>query len=219
MAAWHGQHGVLVSDPLRRARLAITLTLLVGLAGTASSCRPTDKPPGSAGILVYPGSGVPHLSGDVAIDELNTEMSDLATLAVPPAEHRQGSLLFSTRERFDATPGRSVGGERFSCRVAISVSKGKCDLRFGGVLLSVGPTTLDVTAGTKLIGSWSGVRIESFVFERFSRSERASVRVYADGRLVDILRVDFENPAAVALQLAEGTSASIGPWYWVRGYE
>lgn len=198
-------------------RRAVSLAVALLALSLLLSCK--NEPAGDQQAYVYPGSGVPHLAGDREIADLNAELSRFFGITAPESRREEGGWLIENSETTHFVSEKVFAGSRFSCRVEVAVVQGFCAIAFNDLVIEAEPQEVRVKHSGADLRAWTNSRLEALVFERFSTRDAFSVRIYADGRLLDIVAVPVTLPARLRIDMEKATTARIGEWTWLRGFE
>jgi hypothetical protein len=167
--------------------------------------------------LKYPGNGLPHLSKDKPIKELNAEIQR-SSQSNPKIKFSQGRMSFNDVSGFEFTSSKTVIGPRFCIRVPLSIDRGSCTIRIGDVSYFISQEGLKVTEKGKVVFESKKEKPIDIISEVFSPSN-SSTRFHSTQRLMEIVKVSFSEPAVISISLNDNCSGWIGPWEWLRGYE
>jgi hypothetical protein len=189
--------------------LLILLAVCIIIATTYSACLAADH-------LKYPGNGIPILSRNKPIKELNKEIEQQAE-SYPNITFSNGRMSFSDVSGFEFTSSKSLIGSTYCLRVPISIDKGSCTIKIGDVSYFISQESFRVTEKGKVVFESKKEKPIDIIAEVFSTS--SSTRFHSKDRLMEIVHVSFSAPASIRISFNDKCSGWIGPWEWLRGYE
>lgn len=193
-------------------RLPIEI-LLIAITIVFAFCWPCQ----AAVYLKYPGTGIPHLSKNKAIKELNDEVKRYAS-SYSQITFSQGRMNFKDISGFKFRSVSRLTGPSYCFRVPLSIMSGTCTVTIGDVSYLFGPKGFKVTEKGRVIFESKEERPIDIIVEVFSRSN-SSTRFHSNEKLMAIVNIGFIDPASISISLDNKCSGWIGPWEWLRGYE
>lgn len=187
--------------------------ILVSFLLLFNSCGNEDK-----NNYVYPGSGIPHISRNVAFAELNAELSAYAG-TFPSTRIQRGRLDFSEISNFHFVSRKGFGDRPFSVQVQLGIQRGCCELILGGVIVKLTSNSVLVEEHNRTVYGPVQARVEQIVFDKFSPGDKGEVILSGHGGIFKIINIHISAGQRVGLSLTEGACGFVGPWEWLRGYE
>ena len=189
--------------------------LLIGVLATASVGFSGE------GVLRYPGNGLPILSKNKPVKELNEE-------AVSFFADQPHFKIVDSRIVFDVVPAtvlfqsqHELLGPQFAISLPLRVSHGKVIVTVGDVEFKIFPNECYIYQREKLIYQSSAPHFEGISLERgfVTGDESAAVARLRFSRSAMGDYVDVQLPAVIKVEIIEGSSGELEPWLWLRGYK
>ncbi|MCP4548087.1 MAG: hypothetical protein GY835_16610 [bacterium] len=165
--------------------------------------------------LRYPGNGIPFLSGDKSIHELNRELEQLAVSNASCAFTNDG-FFFDNMSDIIVPSSQALVGERYSLAIPVSIERGICVIAIGDIEYVVESNGLVVNNGGLEIFRYSGDALTEIILEVFETS--SSTRFRLGNRQTEVVPVDIDTPAPIQIRFYRECSGKLGPWRWLRGY-
>lgn len=185
--------------------------VILGLALIVSKRAVSD-----GGVLAYPGNGIPYFSQNIEIEGLRDDLAAYGR-AFPGTCQRDGTLVFQQVRSFDFKPGRRLGSGKLCLRLGVEVTEGVCHVSIGNLSYTLRRNGVVIEDSGRTIYSNDVAHVRSISIEAFS-SENVSTRLHTENELIAVRSVRFITPASIHIRLEDGSSGSLGPWHWLRGY-
>lgn len=195
---------------LKRLTLLLILTLLLGITAVFAS---------TVTLLNPPGHGVPGLSKNKPIKQLNKEM--LASLADVKYFVKLHSGLSIKTNPEKKTYNSSFALPDMACGILcnLSVEQGSINIAAGNIKIHVLSDRAEIYQDEKLIKTHDRGKIRGVGFELghdFNNKMTSIARIYSDTD-VGGAEVTILFPAKISVTVMPNTIGGIGGWEWVRG--
>jgi len=205
------QHAMMRAMP----RFALICMLVALFLSNSVAC-------GGGDLQRYPGNGIPHVSKNVEIKDLQDEIIEYSK-GFSSINHQNGRIIFHNANKFKFVSDKKLSGEkpgdvRFSVQIYVKIEKGNLTLEIGDVRYRVTGHSVVVENNGKLIYSNDAVQVRSIIMEKFSE-KTVSTRLETDKTLLGVWNVAVSTPATIGIQIDGDGSGYLGPWVWIRGYE
>jgi hypothetical protein len=165
----------------------------------------------------YPGTGIPHLSRDVEITALNDDIAAYSH-SFASVKYALGRIEFQDTDQYNFVSRSGLYGTPLCLKVNLHIEKGLCLITVGDLTYRISPTSIMLDNRGTTVYRHDTTRLETIIIEVFSPTNQTT-RLYADGKLLTLVKIDTSRPAKVQISLTNGCSGRIGPWIWLRGYE
>lgn len=175
----------------------------------------------SAGVsyLKYPGSGIPLFSNDKPIKTLNNKIIDFFS-----AEHGfdvadEGIKFKDIKHDITLFTNLAIKDENLTIKNDFELTKGKISIQIGNIEYQITPNQSSIFEGKKLVHTAYDTTTKGIAFNRGYDFDNkvVSIAYLTTVSLNSGEYVTTDFPAFIAVTIHQGSTGSLGQWYWGRG--
>lgn len=169
--------------------------------------------------LKYPGGGIPLFSNDKPVKILNNKIIDFFSV-------KQGFDVADERIKFkdikqDITlnTNLSIKNENLTIKNVFELTQGKISILIGNIEYQITPNQSSIFEGKKLVHTAYDTATKGIEFNRGYDFENkvVSIAYLTTVSLNSGEYVSTDFPAFIAITIHQGSTGSLGQWYWGRG--
>jgi hypothetical protein len=191
--------------------LFTAILISIALLPTSSYCASNQS-------IGYPGNGLPILSKDKPIKELNDAFNGSFSKHSDFQTSKDGVIFTEIKETFTSSPNISINKSNLTIKQSLTVEKGKITIKFGSVEFSIEPKGAVINENGKLVRRVDFQTKAIQINRGYGFDNKIGTIAYlcsAGGCLGGEVNIDF--PASTSLTITAGSSGSLGQWFWGRG--
>lgn len=169
----------------------------------------------------YPGNGVPFLSVNKRITNLENEIGDYAQ-KFQNIRPENGKLFIDKVQGFKFVSLKEIDIQTFSMKVGLEIKNGTCDIGFGDIHIKVARDNMIVEKKGKVIGNEEVTNIHSIGIHNWPKASTKGAFdffIQTNGIPIDIPFLKLERPSHITIELSNDFTGTIGPWVWLRGFD